>query len=191
MSNAESRRAGRPRDERIDQGVLDAAAALLERGGFAALSMDGIAKQAGVSRQALYQRYDDPIEVVVGLMRRYRAGLNLPPPTGDLRIDYQRFLEVLQGFYLESDSILAAILGEAAHNERLRAALRAHFLHTDHRREVLDMFETARKQKRLPKSADPELLAEAGSAILFHRLLVTQDPLTPDLPARIVRMLLP
>ncbi|HEX9530750.1 MAG TPA: TetR-like C-terminal domain-containing protein, partial [Acidimicrobiales bacterium] len=42
---------------------------------------------------------------------------------------------------------------------------------------------------QLPASTDVELLAEAGFAILWHRLSL-QRPLSPDLPERIVRQFL-
>ena len=41
---------GRPRDRRIDDAVLEATTALLGEVGYAALSVDAIAKQAGTSK---------------------------------------------------------------------------------------------------------------------------------------------
>ena len=48
---------GRPRDERIDAAVLDAAAELLAEVGYADLTMAAVADRAGTSRPAIYRRW--------------------------------------------------------------------------------------------------------------------------------------
>jgi AcrR family transcriptional regulator len=48
---------GRPRDQRIDEAVLQAARALLVEHGWAGLSLTMIAERAGTTRPALYRRW--------------------------------------------------------------------------------------------------------------------------------------
>lgn len=48
---------GRPRDTSIDRRVLEATAQILASEGWDALTIDGVAERAGVSRAAIYRRY--------------------------------------------------------------------------------------------------------------------------------------
>ena len=51
------RRAGRPRDPRIEQAALDAARDLLVEGGWSALTMAMVAERANTTKPALYRRW--------------------------------------------------------------------------------------------------------------------------------------
>ncbi len=55
---------GRPRDSRIDNAALAATAELLGEVGYAALSVDAIAKQAGTSKPAIYRRWPSKAHLV-------------------------------------------------------------------------------------------------------------------------------
>lgn len=73
-TQAEARAAGRPRrrlsaGERREQ-ILDAAMELAESGGFHALSIDGIARAAGISRPIVYQHFGDLPGVLNALVDR-------------------------------------------------------------------------------------------------------------------------
>lgn len=56
-------------EERRTQ-ILDAAAELVRRKGAAALTMDGLAAQAGVSKPLVYMHFPNTPEVLLALMRR-------------------------------------------------------------------------------------------------------------------------
>ena len=53
----ERRRPGRPRSDAIDERVLQATRDALSRDGYAGLTMDGVARAAGVGRQSVYRRW--------------------------------------------------------------------------------------------------------------------------------------
>jgi len=55
---------GRRRDPRVDAAVLDAARQLLTRVGYSALTMEAIARHAGVHRPAIYRRWRTKAELV-------------------------------------------------------------------------------------------------------------------------------
>ncbi len=77
---------GRPRDPRIDDQVLDAVVEALREDGWAALSVEGVARRAGVSRPAIYRRWRSLGHLTVDAVARRL----IPDPiadTGDLRAD--------------------------------------------------------------------------------------------------------
>jgi len=78
--------AGRPRDPRIDDQVLDAVVDALREEGWAGLSVEGVARRAGVSRPAIYRRWRSLGHLTVDAVARRL----IPDPiadTGDLRAD--------------------------------------------------------------------------------------------------------
>ena len=55
---------GRPRDKRIDSAVLRSTVELLAETGYADLSVDAIARQAGTSKPAIYRRWPSKAHLV-------------------------------------------------------------------------------------------------------------------------------
>ncbi len=80
------RRAGRPRSAAVDAAILDAALRLLAAEGYARMSVDRVAAEAGVSKAAIYLRYRGKADLATAALAHLReAGQR--PPTGDLRAD--------------------------------------------------------------------------------------------------------
>lgn len=77
---------GRPRDPRIDDVVLDAVVEVLRAAGWEGLTVEAVARRAGVSRPAIYRRWRSLGHLTVDAVARRL----LPDPmedTGDLRAD--------------------------------------------------------------------------------------------------------
>ncbi|WP_396594818.1 TetR/AcrR family transcriptional regulator [Brevundimonas sp. R86498] len=68
-------------DERKSEAILDAAAELFAEKG-AAVSMDAIARRAGVSKQTLYNRYGSKVEIGRALAERRSDLITAPLRTG-------------------------------------------------------------------------------------------------------------
>jgi AcrR family transcriptional regulator len=77
----EVRRRGRPRDAGADEAILDAARNVLLRDGYAGLSMERVAQEAGVGKPTVYRRWSSKTALVGDLTRRnYHAAA----PDGDI-----------------------------------------------------------------------------------------------------------
>jgi AcrR family transcriptional regulator len=85
---------GRPRDDAVDQRVLDAAWELLHAGGYAALSMDDVADRAGVAKTTVYRRWPTKDHLAVAVAARILGDVPVPG-TGDLRRDLTEFVTAL------------------------------------------------------------------------------------------------
>jgi AcrR family transcriptional regulator len=57
-------RRGRPRDERVSSAITAAARRQLEQHGYANVSMDSVASEAGVARATIYRRYRDKADLI-------------------------------------------------------------------------------------------------------------------------------
>src|SRR3954466_9310714 len=86
MEAASPPRAGRPRDERVSQAILEAALGQLLERGYGGMSMDGVAATAGVGKPAIYRRHRNKAELVTAAIRSILPVLDLPD-TGSTRDD--------------------------------------------------------------------------------------------------------
>jgi len=102
---------GRPRDERVSQAIAAAARRQLAELGYAKVTVDGIAAEAGVARATIYRRYHDKADLITAVVAADCADL----PTGpsqDPRGDLVRFLEEFDSRFSESClEVIGGILG--------------------------------------------------------------------------------
>ena len=129
---------GRPRSREIDQRILEAALEVMSRDGYARMSMDAVARQAGVTRPTVYLRYTSKAELASAAVAAFQAR-DLPRPSGDTRADliaqlrhFRRGIERPHGV-----AMVGTVLAEEPHTPELletwrervvgprRAALRA------------------------------------------------------------------
>ena len=80
------RRAGRPRSPEVDAAILDAALRLLAAEGYARMTVDRVAAEAGVSKAAIYLRYRGKADLATAALAHLRE-TGEQPLTGDLRAD--------------------------------------------------------------------------------------------------------
>src|SRR5262245_49025533 len=68
----------RPRDQNVTDAAHEATIRLLSELGYAGVTMERVAREAGVGKPALYRRYKDKPELVVGAI----LATKLPPLEG-------------------------------------------------------------------------------------------------------------
>lgn len=89
----ERRSAGRPRDEKTKAAILAAALKLTARDGYAKLTVDGIAGEAGVGKQTLYRWWPTgKAAVVLEAFAEDASDRVHVEPTGDWAADLAEFL---------------------------------------------------------------------------------------------------
>ncbi len=121
---------GRPRDPRIDSAVLDATVELLGETGYAALSVDAIARRAGTSKPAIYRRWPSKAHLVHEAVFPFSDDTELPDTGslgGDVREMVRRTMAVLTT--PAARAALPGLVGETAADPTLHAALLERFGH--------------------------------------------------------------
>lgn len=130
MSGAPSRlnqaRPGRPRDPAVQRQILTAALDIVREGGCAALSMEGVASRAGVSKQSVYRRWSSRGDLLVDL---YLGATDQEDATILGETFHQRFESFLSWsvhrlFDQSRANILRALAMEGQADEAVREALR-------------------------------------------------------------------
>ena len=178
-AGAEPARRGRPRSEASRLKVLTAAAQLMVEQGFEHLTVEGIAAEAGVSKQTVYRWWGSKADVVVEAI----ADGHLPVPvegpqdTGDLRADVRAWLEEIFSAVELGDTsrLVRALLAALASASETAAAINAALIEPiqEGLRERF-VLEAQRRPGALP--SDPGFLADTvGASVLLHIML--GDPL--------------
>ena len=103
MPEAVKSKRGRPKDSTIDDRALDATRQLLVEEGHEAATIQRIAERSGLHPSSIYRRWPSRRELILDAAYRdlHRAHVE---PTGDIRKDLTRFLEV---YYETFDSPVA------------------------------------------------------------------------------------
>jgi AcrR family transcriptional regulator len=125
------RRSGRPRSERARRAILAATLALAAEEEPAGLTMEAIAKRAGVSKETLYRWWHSKAEVVLDALAE-RGQRTIPlPDTGTLRQDLRAFLRAtVDSGDPATVRLLYTIAAAAASDESLAGQVRDRFLAT-------------------------------------------------------------
>jgi AcrR family transcriptional regulator len=147
---------GRPRSPEIDRRVLDAALSLMAREGYARMSIDAVAAEAGVTRPTVYLRHAGKAELATAALAAYRE-LDRPRDSGDTRADliarlrhFRRGVERPNGM-----AMLGTVLAEEPHTPELLELWRERLVEP-RRDELRAVLERARERGELRPDADVE-----------------------------------
>ncbi|GGP81042.1 TetR/AcrR family transcriptional regulator [Streptosporangium pseudovulgare] len=123
-----NQRRGAPRSESARLAILQATARLFAQRGYEHLSIEGIAAEAGVSKQTIYRWWPAKSDLVADCLL---DGMLLPsrltiPDTGDLRADLIAWLEQLFQLLQEPDGrgLMISLIAAATANEQIGGRLR-------------------------------------------------------------------
>ncbi|MEU5266403.1 TetR/AcrR family transcriptional regulator [Amycolatopsis sp. NPDC021455] len=135
-ANPPRARSGNRRDEAARLAVLHAADDLLAEQGFAALTVEAIARQAGVAKQTIYRWWPSKVEILLDtLVEDSAEDVPIPDsPTADGIRDY------LRGFtrFLSHDpagKVLLALLAQAEHDPGAAVGFQERYLRPRRERE--------------------------------------------------------
>jgi AcrR family transcriptional regulator len=163
----ELRSPGRPRDERASQAISEAAFRQLADVGYAKISMESVASEAGVARATIYRRYRDKADLITAAIAEHAAEIPTVP-SNDPKGDLCRFLTDFDDRFVASGmgilgSLLAAQDDPRAlelHRERVVAPRVAY---------ARRLLEQAQGRGELRPDADLDLAIQMLSGSVFHR----------------------
>lgn len=175
------------RSERARQAVLEAADGLLVEKGFAGVTVEGIAASAGVAKQTIYRWWNAKTDILLEAFLQDAAQALTPPDQGDLAGDLRAQLHRLAEFLTRSDAgaVFVALLGHAQHDPAFAAVLRARYLDEQRRRDRLPL-EQAMRRGELPAGLDTAAEIDQLVGPIYHRVLVTGDPVDQAFTDRLV-----
>jgi AcrR family transcriptional regulator len=162
---------GRPRSEQVRQAVLAATEQLLEERGFGSLTMEGIARRAGVSKQTVYRWWPSTAEVVLEALNERASALVGDQDLGSLEADAREFVRrTVAGLSGPTARIVAGLMAEAQLDDAFADSFRDGFL--ARRRQALRLLlERARSRGQVDADVDIDLLVDLAFGTIWYRLL--------------------
>ncbi|MCW2740620.1 MAG: TetR family transcriptional regulator [Blastococcus sp.] len=174
--NVRPSRGGRPRDPSRDGVIRAAILRLLADVGYAALTMDAVASEAGVGKATIYRRWRTKQDLVVDTISDLNRAEATPPDTGslegDLRLMLRSLVAVITG---PTGAATLSLLSSVPHQPALAAAFRNGPLAVwrDSFRQIWDR---AEERGEIRPGVAGTAATETTSALLVQRWLLTGEP---------------
>lgn len=159
--------------------------------GYGRLSIEAVARRAGVGKTAIYRRWSNKLEMVLEIVSDV-AGRAVPMPdtgsfAGDLELIMLIVSKALQ--HRIASQIIPDLMAEAARNsqiaETLQRALRTHQTAVGDK-----LVGQAVARGELPGTADPELAVDLILGPLYWRLAVSRTPISDEYLAKLTEAVL-
>src|SRR5438067_2006010 len=181
---------GRPRSEEVRRAVLTAAVRLVEHDGYGAVTMEGIARSAGVSKQTVYRWWPRKADIVLEALNEAAEAIAPAETTGSLEPDLRTFLRrTVAGASARSTRLLAGLMAEAQLDEEFAESFRRGFL--ARRRKVLrELLAEARERGEVAEDADLDFMVEIVFGTLWYRILGRHAALNRGLADRLAETVL-
>ncbi|MEU6707491.1 TetR/AcrR family transcriptional regulator [Streptomyces wuyuanensis] len=162
--------------------------------GFARMSIEGIARRAGVGKTAVYRRWKSKLSLVLDLVSAFAAQGLPAPATGSLYGDVRALLEVASHALRHpvASQVIPDLLVEAARNPEIADTIKSALF--DSQRGVAALVvRDAVARGDLPETADPDRALDLILGPLYWRLVVVRGDLPKgyldDLAASVVAAL--
>ena len=181
---------GRPRDPEVEQQIAEATVGLVAEVGFEALTMEAVAKRAGVAKATLYRRFPAKVDLIVAACQWVSPMEPEVPDTGSVRDD---LVEVISGFAdrlrrSEAGRTLPSMVASSVRSPEIREALQR--VSESRRSRLLHVLRRGVDRGELHDDLDLELIADTLTGPIAYRHLISGRSITPSVVARLVDQVL-
>ncbi|MEV7670728.1 TetR/AcrR family transcriptional regulator [Streptomyces sp. NPDC088752] len=148
--------------------------------GFARMSIEGIARRAGVGKTAVYRRWKSKLSLVLDLVGAFAAQGLPAPATGSLYGDVRALLDVAAHALSHpvASRVVPDLLVEAARHPEIADAVKAALL-DGQQGVVARIVREAVARGDLLEGADPDRALDLIAGPLYWRLVVVRTPPPP------------
>ncbi|MEC3955615.1 TetR/AcrR family transcriptional regulator [Nocardia sp. CDC153] len=181
---------GRRRNEATRQAILDAALRLLGESEGASVTVDAIARAAGVGKQTVYRWWPSKGAVLLDTLTE-RSALQVPTPdSGSVRTD---LLTIVEATFRSAQDPLTApalrtLVRESAHDPHLADLLRTF---TARRRDAIHaVLARGRERGEIAADADLNLMVDEFYGVFWYRFILGHAPLDDGVAARLTDSIL-
>jgi AcrR family transcriptional regulator len=169
---------GRPRGEKVQQLILDAAIEMVFESGFRAVSIESIAAKTGVAKTTIYRRWPNKAAVVMdGFMDRVGSGTLFPPAEKAMDRVRLQMRTMAKAFRGKDGGLVKALLAEAQFDPELAKEFRERWS-LPRRKLGTDVIRDAIRNEELRADVDPEAVIDLLYAPMYYRLQMGLGPLS-------------
>jgi AcrR family transcriptional regulator len=187
VSLQRNKSAGRPRSTASEAAVIAATAELLKERPLRDLTIEEIARKAGVGKQTIYKWWNSKSAVALDAFCKTMLKEVEVPDTGSLLEDMARQLRSVTHFYKsKAGDAFRQFLAEAQSDEEFRRLFLKVFL-KPRRDEVRVMWERAIERKEIAADTDPEIAMDNLYGPLIFRLMSGHGSLSENVTQQIAQ----
>lgn len=181
---------GRPRSEDSHGAILDAVLALLEGEGYRALTIESVARQAGVGKQTIYRWWKSKAELVLEAYANHAASKLPTPDKGILRADLEWFFcSAFKRLTDISGPTMRGLMADAVYDPEFLEILRE-VLIAKRRKALYQVLERGRVRGELAPDADLDVMIDLLFGALWYRLLLQHAKLDSRFAKQLVGFVL-
>jgi AcrR family transcriptional regulator len=149
--------------------------------GYGRLSIEAVARRAGVGKTAVYRRWRSKLPMVIDVVSEIASLGLILPDTGSLHNDLRMFVHVVARVLRHplAAQIVPDLLAEAARNPEIAETL-AGALNEAQRQSSAALVRKAVGRGELPPDTDPDLALDLIAGPLYWRLAVVRTPIGKD-----------
>src|SRR5258708_30823573 len=137
---------GRPRSAECHGAILDAVLQLMQKDGYNAVPIEGVARHAGVGKQTIYRWWGSRAELILDAFANHAADLVPTPDRGSLREDLEVFVNTgFKRLSRDYGAIMRGLMADAVLAPEFNQILREAFIST----------RPAATREILPRGVDP------------------------------------
>jgi len=168
---------GRPRSEVARQAILDATQTLLETATVRELTIEAIAKKAGVGKSTIYRWWPSKAAIVIDTFFESMAPLTSFSPSESVSDAIsQQIGRLIDSYRGRSGRIVAEIIAEGQTDPEVLADFREHYL-LRRRAAARELVEHGKTTGELDPHFDSDLMCDLIYGSIYYRLLVGHLPL--------------
>ncbi|MET9465779.1 TetR/AcrR family transcriptional regulator [Streptomyces sp. NPDC006544] len=162
--------------EDVTEAIRAAVVEELATVGFARMSIEGVARRAGVGKTAVYRRWKSKLHLVLDLVGAFAVDGLPVPATGTLYGDVRALLEVMSHVLRHpvASAVIPDLLVEAARNPEIADAVRGALLEGQ-RRMAEGIVSEAVARGELPEGVDADRALDLAIGPLYWRQVVVRD----------------
>jgi AcrR family transcriptional regulator len=168
---------GRPRSEASRRLVLSTTIKLLQKQTVQAISVEGIAREAGVSKATIYRWWNSKASIVIdAFIENHLLKTPMPrdlPPREAIARHFESLVTQFAGW---SGSIVGQIIAEAQFDQQIAREFRERF-HYGRRAIVREVLDDWRRSGEINTNTNVEVLMDVLYGPVYMRLLVGHAPL--------------
>ncbi len=176
----------RRRGEELNDAIYAAVLRILAEHGAAGVTMEAVAAAAETSKAVLYRRWPDRANLLRDTLLRTATAAIPHADSGSYRGD---MLAVLRGwtalFTGPQAAVMKAVVAAISTDTDLAEAFRTEVIGW-RKQEMSALLQRGIDRGEVRADVPLDIARELGQSVLWHRLLITGDPLDDDLAVRLV-----
>jgi len=164
----------RPRDRSLTDAAHAAAVRLLGEVGYAGVTMERVAREAGVGKPALYRRYPDKAALVVGAILATELDPMEDVDLGDTFAEIRAATAALPADAAGYTALIGGLIAEHRRHPELIETFRTALL-LPRRAVVIAVIERGQRRGDIRSDADPEMLLDLIAGPLLARAFAGRE----------------